>query len=171
MISIINKHFGLCVGSVIPMPVFKSIAARYPSVTGNAYHHAAVAAFAQAAKSLNAHGVPSSEVIAYVMAAGATGADEVNAAFQTSFMNPAKRSQWRLFSLTFRDAHVILPLQAADILANTLFRQLPKYLKGEASALDEISQLALRKDNVVWKRWTEAELAGVFQEAAAAQNG
>ena len=164
LIRIINRHAAASIGQVIPVKLFAEVRTRYPLARGSAYHYCAVATFAWAAQIADSWDLPPSEPINYVMAAGAPGRTEVESAFNQIFENTTIRRNYRMIGMDFYEAQRILPLQAADILANTLYRQLPRFLSNRASATDEISDLARIKERR-WERFTEANIEYLLGEA------
>ena len=84
--------------------------------------------------------------IAYVFESGAKGAGQVLQAFTWNEGNPKNKEWLRLLSLKFENRRQFAPLQAADILAYELAKQLPKQLglnaaKPRAFALRTLAQI------------------------------
>ena len=66
--------------------------------------------------------------VSYTFEIGAVGAGQVQKAFQDNLEDENVKRPMRLGSLTFQSKRDFLPLQAADILAYELFKELPRMI-------------------------------------------
>lgn len=72
--------------------------------------------------------------VAYVLESGAKGAGQMSRVFLSNLNRPEQSEGLHLLSLRFERKREFLPLQAADILAYELYKQLPKTLKLDSRA-------------------------------------
>ncbi len=63
---------------------------------------------------------------------GGKGAGQILKVFTENERNRSNKEHWRLLSLRFENKHEFVPLQAADILAYEIYRQLPKQIGTDA---------------------------------------
>jgi hypothetical protein len=66
--------------------------------------------------------------VAYVFESGATGAGQILKVFQGMMAREETRISMRILSIAFEDKRLFPPLQAADLLAYELHKQLPRQL-------------------------------------------
>jgi hypothetical protein len=65
--------------------------------------------------------------IAYAFESGGPGHGEILSVFEMNESIPENRDRFKLLSIRFENKRDFAPLQAADILAYELYRQLPKH--------------------------------------------
>jgi hypothetical protein len=127
LLGIISEHVVGSVGVVIPLPLFDrlfSVGGIARRTTGGPYGLAmSVNILAVARIVEHLAGTPK---VAYVFETGAVGRHEAAKIFAANLNNPESRENNRLLSLSFQGKREFAPLQAADILAYELHRELPR---------------------------------------------
>lgn len=95
-------------------------------ICGGPYGLAAIACFLRVAELVKS--LSSEAWIAYIFESGTVGAGEVLKVFQKNERDESQKHQLRLLSLRFENKRQFVPLQAADIVAYEMYRQLPKQI-------------------------------------------
>lgn len=161
LVEIINAHVIGSVGTVIPTALFNRLfSAKAKAHCGGSYGLAATANFVEVARivrALNERG-PWDAWIAYVFESGTLGAGQVLKSFQYNKNDPKQEEELRLLSLRFEDKRQLAPLQAADILAYELYRQLPKQLGADPRPPRQFNLERLSIPDRDWGRFDEDEL-------------
>jgi hypothetical protein len=91
--------------------------------------------------------------------------------FKMNYAMPENREKYKLLSLKFEDKRGFSPLQAADILAYEVYRQLPKFVGIDQHPVrEELKQLVPEGERAIksWGCVNESELtrfAGIAQRA------
>ena len=128
LLNIIKAYASMSVGISFQKQAFESIfSKRTQAVCGGAYGFAAICCMmdvSQQIKELEVDGR-----IAYVYESGATGHGQVSKVFLDNLNDTERKQDLGLLSIAFQPKLDFLPLQAADILAYELHKQLPKALK------------------------------------------
>lgn len=162
LIKIINETaFGSVAISLSPKSFDVIFSVRAKAICGGAYGLATSACFLDLAESLRS----SPEIdgwIAYVFESGAAGAGQVSKVFTANERDPKSKEHLRLLSLRFENKRQFLPLQAADILAYELHKDIPRWL-GARSRPRRFPLKALASVPPKWgyldddelKRWAE----------------
>ncbi len=119
--------------------------------------------FVRVAQEVRAKGL--SGPIANVYDQGSPSARWILRAFQRASQDPVRREEFLLSTLTFGDDKHCLPLQAADILAYELYKELPRQAGG---ALDlrriwELSRLRRRRRVHIWEKMTLRTLRDIHR--------
>jgi hypothetical protein len=91
---------------------------------GGPYGTAATMCFVEAAQKIRPL-FPSAK-IAYVFESGGVGSGQILSVFKMNESDPENREHFKLLSLRFENKRDFAPLQAADILAYELYRNIPK---------------------------------------------
>lgn len=166
LIDIIN---GSVLGSfsiTIPMALYRQAMAQKNTVIRNAYHLAAMHIFSQVASWADKSGVPRSERIVYAFESGADGSDYVKKAHDIALADEQSRDRFRLIQISFPDKKQVVQLQAADILANTINRDVPRRLKLSDDLRPvwdaEISTHLFQK-KTTWEYMTREDLARMIE--------
>lgn len=95
--------------------------------------------------------------VAYVMEQGAEGTGQVLKMFQDNYADLNSRRNLRLLSIAFKDKRRVTPLQAADLLAYELHKQLPRQL-GDEERPPRYTLRELAKLNYKWNTVNADEL-------------
>lgn len=171
LIGIINEHVLGSVGILIPKNAFDEIfSARAKSICGGAYGLATAACWMDLAEIMREKAIDG--WVSYVFEAGAPGAGEIAKVFGANLKDLEQQERLRLLSLRFEDKRNFLPLQAADLLAYELYRDLPREVGWERKT----PRYPLTALAAVPRRWgylDEAELrkwSGILSMRAATED-
>ncbi len=131
LLTIIREHAGFSVGIVVDRSAFdRIISPRARKVCGDAFGLATIAAFMEVGRMLR--GTDIDAWASYVFDRGSLGAGTVLKVFQANMEDPVAKEQLRALDLRFADKNLFLPLQAADILAYELYKDMPRHLRRES---------------------------------------
>ena len=109
--------------------------------------------------------------VAYVFESGAKGAGDIASAFRMNYADAETREQFKLESFRFDEKRQCVPLQAADILAYELYRQIPKQLGIDPHSARQELKLLVPEDERSIKGWGLAEDAELAKFARICQIG
>jgi hypothetical protein len=161
LIEIINRNVVASFGVVIPTEPFDRLfSPKAKKHCGGAYGLAATFNFLEVGRILRAIDDvnPWDARVAYVFESGAVGMGQIQKVFQYNKKDPEQEKVLRLLSLRFGDKRNFGPLQAADILAYELYRQLPRQIgldpRPPRTAI--LRELAIPQRN--WGRIDEEEM-------------
>ncbi len=127
LLRIINGHVLASVGVVIPYETYdRYLSERAEMQSGGPLSIAGMVVLDQAARLIEPL-VPDAE-LAYVYEQGEEGKGQFLKVFDDNYRIPSQRAKWHLLSIRFEDKRRFLPLQAADILAYELYRDIPRKL-------------------------------------------
>lgn len=132
LIDAVNHHALAAIGIVIPMSFYQALSEQERVVCDSPYRIAAMQCCAEISRWLDTYD-PSAEV-AYVFEVGAKGAGKVAEFFRASMNEKGVREQLRILSFKFEDKKRFVPLQAADILAWELYRNVSGMLGMDSRA-------------------------------------
>ena len=128
LLNIIQSNVLGSVGTVIPLKYFNDIfTPRTKAICGGAYGLAAVANFMALGEILRHEQIDS--WVNYVFESGAKGSGQILKVFNSNVRYLEMKERYRLLSLRFEDKRALLPLQAADIIAYELYKEMPRQLK------------------------------------------
>jgi hypothetical protein len=120
LISIINRHIEFSIGSVFPSDVYEAGARPRSSLP---FVIAARSCLARTVEFMRASSLP--KPIAFVFERGTQGSGEVLHAYNE--LDADMLRMWTVGPLAFDDKKRCLPLQAADILAYELHKEIPRH--------------------------------------------
>ena len=128
LLNIIKAHVNVSVGVAFQKEAFEFLfSKRMKAICGGPYGLAAVVCMMDVGDRLREIEVDGS--VEYVFESGAEGARQVSRVFLANLNDEEQRERYRLSSQKFENKRDFLPLQAADIFAYELYKQLPKTLK------------------------------------------
>lgn len=173
LITVINSNVWGSVGVVLPKKIFEGIfTPRVSRICGGACGVAAIACIMDLGELLRELKIGGS--IAYVFEAGTRGIGEFARVFGSVLKDPENKEYFRLLSLRFEGKQDFLPLQAADLLAYELYRELPRKAGWEQKSV-RYPLTALAAVPRRWGYYDEGELRKLFEilsiRAAAEDSG
>lgn len=162
LLDIIARYEFSSVGCLIPKQQFEAIMSPFAvALCGGAYGLAAMVCFrllAQAAIALDSW-------IEYSLEDGASGKGALLTVYDPEkAYGQANMSNLHMISLEFRDKRVYLPLQAADILANVLYKAFPREMGWEERRPRRYALIQLSKGLNQWHYLDDARLQAWNQE-------
>ncbi|MBI4608672.1 MAG: DUF3800 domain-containing protein [Candidatus Rokubacteria bacterium] len=123
LIDAANRHALAAIGIVIPANLYQRLSEQDRAVCDSPYRIAAMQCCAEIRRWLETF--DSNAEVAYVFEAGAKGAGKVAEFFRAAMDEKAAKEHLRILSFKFEDKKRSAPLQAADILAWELYRNVP----------------------------------------------
>jgi hypothetical protein len=124
--QIINRHTSLLVGAMIRMQDYLELSQEDRDTCDSPYRVAAMQCSMEIAHWIEAkhHGAE----VNIIFELGAAGMGKLTDFFRDVMKDAQAQALLRVLSVEFRDKRKFVPLQAADIVANTLYQNLPRAL-------------------------------------------
>jgi len=161
LLAIIKSHTCWSDATILPRRIFDEVfSARAKRICGGAYGLCAAACLLSVAEWLRSK--ENDGWVAHVFEAGAHGRGELARIFGANIKDPEQKTYLRLLSLRFEDKRDFPPLQAADLLAYELYRDLPRGMGWEQkspryplTALAEVPHKWGYLDGRQLRKWSE----------------